>query len=156
MSYVYEKLYMSARFWHQDVRVSHLQNSIRTFVFEKAKTSTWHCLLCSPKSCLIFFHDDYLWRRPTSRCGSRWCIPSVALVWLVWRSTWGEGGEVILETVFCHFLFIYTVLPEGRKLNLFWSIYFYRPWILWTCFALHYLFTVLAWIVKKCTDWGTD
>ena len=38
---------MSAKFWHQDVRVSHLQKSTRTFVFEKVKiwTSTWHCLL---------------------------------------------------------------------------------------------------------------
>ena len=36
---------MSAKFWHQDVRVS-----TRTFVFEKVKTwtSTWHCLVfCS-------------------------------------------------------------------------------------------------------------
>ena len=37
---MYEKLYMSAKFWHHDVRVSHLQKSTRTFVFEKAKTWT--------------------------------------------------------------------------------------------------------------------
>ena len=44
---MYEKLFMSAKFWHQDVKVSHLQKSTRTFVFKKAKiwTSTWHCLL---------------------------------------------------------------------------------------------------------------
>ena len=33
---MYEKLFiMSAKFWHQDVRVSHLQKSKTTFVFEK-------------------------------------------------------------------------------------------------------------------------
>ena len=31
------KMYMSAEFWRQVVRVSHLQKSIRTFVFEKEK-----------------------------------------------------------------------------------------------------------------------
>ena len=30
VSYMYEKLYMSANFWHQDVRVSHLQKNTRT------------------------------------------------------------------------------------------------------------------------------
>ena len=44
MSYIYEKLYMSAKFWHQDVRVNHLQKITRTFLFKKVKTwtSTWH------------------------------------------------------------------------------------------------------------------
>ena len=47
---MYEKLYMAAKFWRQDVRISHLQKSIRTFVFEKVKTwtSTWHCLVGRP------------------------------------------------------------------------------------------------------------
>ena len=46
---MYEKLFMSAKFWHQDVRVNHLQKITRTFFFEKVKTwtSTWHCLLAS-------------------------------------------------------------------------------------------------------------
>ena len=35
LSYICEKLYMSAKFWHQDVRVSLLQKITRTFFFEK-------------------------------------------------------------------------------------------------------------------------
>ena len=30
-----EKLYMSATFWHQDIRVSHLQENTRNFIFDQ-------------------------------------------------------------------------------------------------------------------------
>ena len=47
MSYMDGKLWKSAKFWHQDVRVSLRHKGVRTFVDSREKScpSTWHCLV---------------------------------------------------------------------------------------------------------------
>ena len=102
---MYEKLFMSAKFWHQDVRVSHLQKSTRTFFFKKVKTwtSTWHCLIVSEWShnkLLTTYQSEKYTQSNSSRKKLYVlnfatqgefinCVTSSLLFWLLFPTIWG-------------------------------------------------------------------